>query len=71
MSILERTPDTAAMLEVGLAAAVVLLLSGAAALLFGRVAGGVVRGRAEREGPPAPGSVPDERHQHTAAVSAR
>ncbi|HET7621892.1 MAG TPA: hypothetical protein VFK39_08320 [Gemmatimonadaceae bacterium] len=59
------------MLEVGLAAAVGLLLGGVAVLLFGSAAGSARRRSRRHESPPAPGSVPRERHQNIATVSAR
>lgn len=66
-----RLPDRETLLEVGLAAAAGLLLAGLGVLLAGRLKGAAKRRQRRSEGPPAPGSVPDERHQHTAAVSAR
>ena len=66
---LRASPELA--LELAMAASLAMLLGGAAFLLAGRVAGGVGRGRREREGAPGAGSVPAERHQHTTAVSAR
>lgn len=67
----ERADSGAILLEAGLAVALCLLVGAAGMLVYGRVAGGARRSARRREGPPAPGSVPDERHQHTAAVSSR
>ncbi|HET8655286.1 MAG TPA: hypothetical protein VFL93_07205 [Longimicrobiaceae bacterium] len=66
-----RADVETALLEAGLAAALALLVAGAGMLVFGRIAGGARRSRRRHEGPPAAGSVPDERHQHTATVSSR
>ena len=66
-----RRPEPEVVFEAGLAAALALLLVGVGMLLYGGVVGGVGRGRREREALPARGSVPAERHQHTAVASAR
>ena len=59
------------LLEIGAALLGAGLLGGAVVLVLGRASGDVRRDRRHREGPPAPGSVPAERHQQTGAASAR
>jgi hypothetical protein len=66
-----RSEREAVLLEIGLAAAFAVLVGGLGMLVLGGAWGGARRSRRRHEGPPAPGSVPDERHQHTAAMSAR
>jgi hypothetical protein len=63
------SPETA--LQMALATSLVLLAGGAAFLIYGGLAGGAGRSRREQEGAPGAGSVPGERHQHIATVSAR
>lgn len=59
------------LLEAGLAIALGLLALGVGVLALGGIAGGARRTRRRNEAPPAPGRVPDERHQHTSTVSSR
>jgi hypothetical protein len=68
---MSRSEGEAVLLEAGLAVALCLLVGAVGMLAYGRIAGGAKRTMRRREGPPAPGRVPDERHQHTAAVSSR
>jgi hypothetical protein len=67
----QRLPDQETLLEIGLVTFLGATLSGLAMLLYGGVVGGARRDRRHRLGPPEPGSVPDERHQHIAAVPPR
>ncbi len=63
--------DRESVAEAGFAVFVVLLL-GAAAVLFGaRVAGGARRGKRRAAPPPDVGKVPPERQRARGAVSAR
>lgn len=57
--------------EIGLAAFGAVLLAGIGFLLVGRIAGRSQTGSRAAEPPPPPGSVPDERHQHTAVAATR
>jgi hypothetical protein len=66
-----QLPDHETWLEVGLMALGVGVLGGLAALVVGRVAGDVRRGRRHAEGSPSPGAVSDERHQNIAGPSPR
>jgi hypothetical protein len=66
-----RSIDPETLLEVGFALAFLLVLGGIGIVVFGRISGGVQRGRREGEAPPRRGSVPGGRHAHTGAVSAR
>jgi hypothetical protein len=63
--------DRETLLEVGLIAAGVTLLGGVALLFFGRASGSARRGKRHAEGPPSPGSVAPDRHQHIQATSGR
>lgn len=56
--------DRELILEIGLGAVGLGLLSGLAALVLGRVLGDRRRGARHAEGPPLVGSVPPERHQN-------
>ncbi len=67
----QRIPDQETLLEIGMAVVGSLLLGGLAILLFGRTVGGVRRRNRHAAAAPSSGAVPAERHQHTAAVSAR
>jgi len=57
--------------EVGFVALGLGVLGGLLALLFGRLSGDARRGARHAEGAPAPGSVPDHRHQNIAGPSPR
>ena len=64
-------PREETLLLAGLGAFGALILGGLAVLVFGRLSGGLVRGKRHSEGPPSEGSVSPERHQNTGAVSSR
>jgi hypothetical protein len=64
-------PAAERVLEISLLVALGLLLGAFAVVLFGRLESGAHRGSREREAPPEAGSIPGERHEHTAVASAR
>ena len=67
----QRLPDQETLLEIGLVTSLGAMLGGLAMLLYDGVVGGARRDKRRRLGPPEPGSVPDERHQHIASAPPR
>jgi hypothetical protein len=67
----DRRPEVPEALEIGFIATAALLGVGLLILFGGRIFGGVRRANRQDEGPPTSGSVPNERHRNTGAVSAR
>jgi hypothetical protein len=63
--------DEETLLEIGLLAAGLLLLGGAALLFVGKAGGDAARRARHAKGPPAPGSMPNQRHQHVQTSSSR
>jgi hypothetical protein len=66
-----RLPDRETWIEGGLLLLGLGVLGGLASLIFGRLSGDARRGARHAEHSPAPGSVPDERHQNIAGPSPR
>lgn len=64
-------PDRESWVEMGLVALGLGVLGGLAALVAGRLTGDTRRGSRHAEPGPAPGTVPDERHQNIAGPSPR
>ena len=64
-------PEPETYLEIGLAALGGMLLVALAIQIVGRALGRAQHGARRRQPPPAMGSVPPERHQNIATVSAR
>lgn len=65
------TADREAWAETGLALLGLGVLGGLLALVLGRLSGDAQRGSRHAEAPPAPGNVPDARHQNIAGPSPR
>ena len=66
-----RLPDWESWIEGGLVLLGLGVVGGVASLVFGRFSGDARRGARHAERTPAPGSVPDERHQNIAGPSPR
>jgi hypothetical protein len=64
-------PDRATWIEGGLVLLGLGVLGGLAALVVGRLSGDARRGARHAAHSPAPGSVPDERHQNIGGPSPR
>jgi hypothetical protein len=63
--------DEETLLEIGLLAAALVLLGGVALLFVGKASGDAARRARHAKGPPAPGSMPTQRHQHVQTSSSR
>jgi hypothetical protein len=68
---LKLPTDSETVLEVGVVAALVIMLGAMLFLVVSWGAGSAQRGKRKGEGPPTRGSIPESRHQHTSSVSAR
>jgi hypothetical protein len=66
-----QSPDPELFLETGLAVFVGLVIGALALLGLGRIAGQVRRARLHAQPPPAPGTIPAQRHQNIGTVAAR
>ena len=67
----DRLLDGGNAMEIGIAVFAAAVLVAVVARILGRVMTGMSRTQGHSQKPPAPGNVPDERHQNVSAVSAR